>query len=252
MPKVLIIEDEPLAAKRLTRLLGQIDSSIEILDVLDSVKSSVEWLSKHEAELIFLDIHLADGNSFSIFDEVQPKTPIIFCTAYDQYALQAFRLNSIHYLLKPIEKEELEHALKKFEDQKSQAAPIDLVALTQAFQQKQEPEYQKRFLVSSGDKIKSIPVEEVSYFFGQQKYAFLITEDKRRHIIDSTLGKLENVVDPKQFFRINRQYLIKYDAIKTMYAHSKSRIKVELEPPGDIEAIVSMEKTRLFKEWLNR
>jgi len=248
MPKVLIIEDEPLAAKRLIRLLNQLSTDIEVLDILDTVKASVEWLSQKEAELIFMDIHLADGNSFAIFDEVQPKTPIIFCTAYDQYALQAFRLNSIHYLLKPIEKEELEHALDKFKQQQS---PIDLQALTAAFNQK-DPEYQKRFLVSSGDKIKSVPLEEVAYFFGQQKYAFLITEDKRRHIIDSTLGKLEQVLDPKLFFRINRQYIIKYDSIKAMYTHSKSRIKVELEPPGDIEAVVSIDKTRLFKEWLNR
>lgn len=248
MPKVLIIEDEPLAAKRLIRLLKKVEPNLEVLEILDTVKASVEWLSQHEAELIFMDIHLADGNSFAIFDEIQPKTPIIFCTAYDQYALQAFRLNSIHYLLKPIETEELEHALQKFKEQQS---PIDLKALTAAFQQS-EQEYQKRFLVSSGDKIKSVPVEEVAYFFGQQKYAFLITEDKRRHIIDSTLGKLEQVLDPKLFFRINRQYIIKYDSIKAMYAHSKSRIKVELEPPGDIEAIVSMDKTRVFKEWLNR
>lgn len=248
MPKVLIIEDEPLAAKRLIRLLNQLAPDIEVLDILDTVKASVEWLSKKEAELIFMDIHLADGNSFAIFDQVQPKAPIIFCTAYDQYALQAFRLNSIHYLLKPIEKEELEHALDKF---KQQQAPIDLKALTDAFNKK-EPEYQKRFLVSSGDKIKSVPLEEVAYFFGQQKYAFLITKDKRRHIIDSTLGKLEQVLDPKIFFRINRQYIIKYESIKAMFTHSKSRIKVELEPPGDIEAVVSIDKTRLFKEWLNR
>ncbi|MEM6807081.1 MAG: LytTR family DNA-binding domain-containing protein, partial [Bacteroidota bacterium] len=236
MPKVLIIEDEPLAAKRLKRLLTELDPSIEILDVLDTVKSSVKWLSEQEAELIFLDIHLADGNSFSIFESVQPQTPIIFCTAYDQYALQAFRLNSIHYLLKPIEKEELSQALKKFQAQQQKAPSLDLQALTQAFEQSQKS-YQQRFLVSSSDKIKSIPVEEVAYFFGQQKYAFLITHDKRRHIIDSTLGKLEQVLDPSIFFRINRQYIVKYEAIKNMYAHSKSRIKVELEPPGDIEAI---------------
>lgn len=251
MLRLLLIEDEPLAAKRLARMIQELVPQAEILDILDSVKGSIHWLNHHQADLIFLDIHLADGNSFAIFDEVEVKTPIIFTTAYDEYAIRAFKLNSVDYLLKPIEKEELQHALSKYQSQQAQS-PIDLQALITSLQTPQPIGYQKRFMVTIGEKIKSIPIEEVAYFFGQQKYVFLITHDNRRHIINYTLGQLEALVDPEKFFRINRQFIIGYDAIENMYAYSKSRIKIDLSPTADIEAIVSIEKSPRFKEWLNR
>ena len=251
MNQVLIIEDEPLAAKRLQRLLQEVAPETKILATLDTVKSAVNWLLENKADLIFLDIHLADGNSFSIFDQVEVKTPIIFSTAYDQYAIQAFKLNSVDYLLKPIEKEELEQAMTKYQESKTQAAQPDFSAILSAMQD-QKKSYQKRFMITSGEKIRSVPIKEIAYFFGQQKYVFLITHDNRRHIIDYTLGSLEDILDPDQFFRINRQFIIHYNAISEMFAYSKSRVKVALKPESDMEAIVSIEKTRRFKEWLNR
>ncbi|GAB4406717.1 MAG: LytTR family DNA-binding domain-containing protein [Bacteroidia bacterium] len=247
---VLIVEDEELAAKRLIRLLEQVASEMRILATVDSVQSAVAWLSAQRADLIFLDIHLADGISFAIFEQVQVQTPVIFVTAYDQYALKAFRLYSIDYLLKPVEQEELQRAVDKFRS--SRIPPqLDMQQLLGALQAPRR-EYQKRFMVHSGDKIRSVPIEEVAYFFGQQKYVFLITRDNRRFIIDPTLTELESVLDPDQFFRINRQFFISYAAIQQMHAYSKSRVKIDLSPESDIEAIVSIEKTPRFKEWLNR
>ncbi|MEZ4830239.1 MAG: LytTR family DNA-binding domain-containing protein [Bacteroidia bacterium] len=251
MLKVLVIEDEHLAARRLIRLLKEIEPEIQILATLDSVKTSVEWLEGNQADLIFLDIHLADGNSFSIFDQIRVTTPVIFSTAYDQYAIRAFKVNSVDYLLKPIEKEELAQSIAKFKEARKPAADLNLTALAETLLGKARPVYQKRFMVTTGEKIKSVPVEEVAYFFGQQKYVFLITRDNRRHIIDSTLSQLEETLDPAKFYRINRQFIIAYDAIVNMVAYSKSRVKVELDPPSDIEAIVSIEKSKSFKDWLN-
>jgi len=254
MLNVLIIEDEPPAARRLGRMLQQLEPQAQIMEILDSVSSAVRWLEAHEADLIFADIHLADGNSFAIFEQVKVPTPIIFATAYDQYAIRAFKLNSVDYLLKPIEREDLEKALTKFrENRQRQTGPIDVQALMQAMEsQKQRPTYQRRFMVTTGEKIKSIPIEEVAYFFGQQKYVFLITRDGRQHIVDYTLTQLEDLLDPEQFFRINRQFIIGFDAIGQMFSYSKSRVKIELDPPSDMEAIVSIEKAPRFKEWLNR
>jgi DNA-binding LytR/AlgR family response regulator len=251
MLNILIVEDEHLAASRLQRLLKKIDPEIHVLDTLDTVKEAVAWLSENEADLIFLDIHLADGNSFSIFEEVEVETPIIFSTAYDQYAIRAFKLNSVDYLLKPIDKEELAQALTKFKAQQGQTTGIDVQALARAMQG-QQSNYQKRFIVTSGEKIRSVKIEEVAYFFVQQKYVFLITHDNRRHIIDYTLTNLEDILDPEQFFRINRQFIIGFDAIKNMVSYSKSRIKIDLNPPEEMDAIVSIDKAKRFKEWLNR
>lgn len=252
MPSVLIIEDEELAAKRLIRLLKELAPDMTVLTSIDTVTGAVQWLGQNQADLIFLDIHLADGDSFSIFEQIEVKTPIIFTTAYDQYAIRAFKLNSVDYLLKPIDKEELTFSIEKFRQAQDAQGPDfgELIASMKAAQA--QPEYQKRFMVTSGEKIKSIPIEEVAYFFGQQKYVFLITKDHRRHIVDFTLGKLEGLLDPNQFYRINRQFIINFDAIQNMFAYSKSRVKIELAPPSDIEAIVSIEKAKRFKEWLNR
>jgi len=252
MIQVLIIEDEPLAARRLERLLLKIEPNTHVLDVIDSVEDAVNWLSEHTADLIFMDIHLADGNSFNIFDLVEVHVPIIFATAYDQYAIRAFKHNSIDYLLKPIEEEELSLSLEKYNKSQLKTPAVDYQTLLSMMEQGPKDRYQQRFIVTSGDKIKSIKIQDVAYFFGQKKYVFLITHDNRRHIIDYTLGKLEELLDPDYFFRINRQFIISFDAIQHMYPYSKSRIKIDLNPQADIEVIVSIDKSRLFKDWLNR
>lgn len=247
----LIIEDESNASRRLQRLLSDIAPDMEVLAVLESVKDAVTWLRHHSADLIFLDIHLADGLSFAIFESVTVKSPIIFTTAYDEYAIKAFKLNSLDYLLKPIERDELRLAMRKFRDQATSLSQMDLSKIMNLLQQPQES-YQERFMVSAGDKIRSIPIEQVSYFFGQQKFVFLITHDGRRHVVDYTLTQLEKILDPSKFFRINRQFIIGFDAIVHMYPHSKSRLRIELNPRADIDAVVSIEKTPRFKEWIGK
>ncbi len=249
--RALLIEDEPPAARRLSRLLGECADDIEVVEVIESITDAVAWLSSETADLIFLDIHLADGLSFSIFEKVQVKMPIIFTTAYDQYAVQAFKHNSLDYLLKPVDREELIHALGKFRERKLETPDIDVKAIVEALKQP-DPSYQERFMVSSGEKIRSVPIEEVAYFFGQQKYVFLITRDGRRHLVDYTLTQLEELLDPRRFFRINRQFIVGFSAIQHMYPYSKSRMKLELVPAPDMEAVLSIDKTPRFKEWIGK
>lgn len=250
---VLIIEDEQLAANRLIRLIKGIEPEINILEVIDTVEDSVVWLKENEADLIFMDIQLADGNSFSIFDQVDVFTPIIFSTAFDQYAIKAFEVNSIDYLLKPVQQDKLAKGLEKYKRQQNEGQFVDIASLMRSFKGEEEKkEYQQRFLVSAGDKLRSIPIEDVAYFYGQKRYVFLITKDNRRHIVDYTLGKLETLLDPKNFFRINRQFIIGYKAIRNMYPYSKSKVKVDLDPVSDVEAIVSADRSRNFKDWLNK
>ncbi|MEZ4886236.1 MAG: LytTR family DNA-binding domain-containing protein [Chitinophagales bacterium] len=252
--RVLIIEDEHLAAEELKEMLSDINSSIEIVDTIDTVKNAIEWLRSPKAshiDLIFLDIHLADGNSFSIFEEVKVKTPIIFTTAYDQYAIRAFKLNSIAYLLKPIDKDDLEDSLEKFEDIQTNDSNIDFTSLIEAVQKKNTT-YQKRFIVTTGDKIKSILTVDVAYFMSEGKYLYLTTKDGKQFIVDFTLSKLEKVLQPDRFFRINRKFIINFDAIKNMVSYSKSRVKIELNPPCTTDAIVSVDRSGRFKQWLNR
>lgn len=250
--KVLIIEDENLAVERLTRLLRTTDPEIEILESISTVTGSVKWLSAHTCDLIFLDIHLADGLSFGIFEQVQVDVPIIFTTAYDQYAIKAFQVNSIDYLLKPFNQKELEKSLQKYTSifGHKTTAHIDFHSLVEMIQNR-EP-YQKRFVVHAGQKIKSIAVEDIAYFFADEKMVFLCTFDARNYIIDYTIDKLEAGLDQDVFFRINRRFIINIKSIAEMYSYPKSRVKLELSPRCDQETIVSIERSTRFKQWLNR
>jgi len=250
--KILIIEDEAPAAEKLKRELAKLEADIEIMDVLDTVRESIEYLESHTPELIFCDIHLADGLSFNIFEKVQIRTPIIFTTAYDQYALQAFKLNSIDYLLKPINGKELSNSIKKYSEwYGNKTEQIDFKALINAMQSGTQ-EYQKRFLVYAGERIKTVFTEEIAYFFAEQKYVYMVTRKADQYIVDYTLDKLETLLDPEQFYRINRQFIIKIYAIKNMYNYPKSRVKLELDPSCKKEAIVSMDRAADFKQWLNK
>jgi len=247
---VLIIEDEQIAADNLEYLLHQIDGSIHVQAKIDSVKKAVEWLSANETELIFLDIHLADDVSFKIFDQIEVTTPLVFTTAYDQYAIRAFKLNSIDYLLKPINQDDLEFALSKFHNSVQQPK-IDISQLFNTI--KERPvEYQKRFIITEGSKIRSITVSEIAYFFAQDKYVFLITKNDVQHLVDFTIDKLEKILDPIQFFRINRKFIISFESINNMYAFSKGKILIELIPHCKLETIVSSDRAATFKKWLNR
>lgn len=252
MAKVIIVEDERLAAEKLIRQLKNIDSELEIVAKLDSVASTVEFLTNHSVDLIFLDIHLGDDLSFHIFDKVKIKTPIIFTTAYDQYAIKAFKLNSLDYLLKPVNKNELKEALLKFYDNQQRQTPVDYQTLLQGLQSNLEPTFQKRFMVYKGDRVKTIEVKDVAYFFAEGKYVYLVDTDGHEHLVDYTLDKLQSKLDPEQFFRINRQFIIQICAISDMVAYSKGRLKISLEPSPKKETIVSIDRATDFKNWLNK
>jgi two-component system LytT family response regulator len=248
--KVLIIEDEQATAQRLSKLLQEIEPTIEVVDMLDSIESCVNWFkSNKQPDLIFQDIHLADGSSFEIFRQVEVKSPVIFVTAYDQYALQAFKVNSVDYLLKPVKKNDLLEALKKFNEiygQKKQPE-IDYSALAKLIQ---KDSFQKRFLVRYGEKIKAVEIENIAYFFTQEGNLFFKTFDNHQYPLEISLDKLEPTLDATSFYRINRQFIINYKAIKEMYSYSKSRVRIILNPPCEIETIASTERSGEFKQWL--
>jgi len=248
---VLIIEDEKLAADKLETMLRDVDPSIHILAKLGSIRESVKWLYQNTADLIFLDIQLSDGISFNIFEQVAVNTPIIFTTAYDQYAVKAFQLNSISYLLKPIRQSDLAESLQKFRNLKS-AFSIDFETLLAQIQAKQ-PEYKKRFLIQIGEKIKKVEVPEIAYFYVLDKGTYLRTFQGNTYPVEYALDKLETLLDPAIFFRINRKYLVNMNAISNMVAYSRGRVKLELNPRADDEfdTIVSIDRATGFKEWLN-
>ena len=248
---VLIIEDEKVAANNLEKMLHKIDEKIFVQDKIDSIESAVKWFHNNKTDLIFLDIHLADGLCFKIFEQIKIKTPIIFTTAYDQYAIKAFKVNSIDYLLKPIEIQELEQSLEKFKElnQIQNANTIDFDALINFYNK--NIEYQERFIVRYAQKIKSIKTNDIAYFYVSNENVFLCTKGNNNYPIDYSLDKLENIINPKYFFRVNRQFIVNISSIKNMYSLSKSRIKIELKPKPDNEIIVSYNRMSDFRKWLN-
>ena len=248
MTKVLIIEDEKPAQDHLERILKKVDPDVQILDKIDSVKTAVTWLQNHQADLIFMDIHLADG--ISIFDQVNIQTPIIFTTAYDAYAIQAFKVNSIDYLLKPIDEDDLIQSLQKFKNiQSKQQIPTEL--LLKALQNTNKI-YQERFIVHRGERMMSVTVDQIAYFEGEDRYVYLVKKDGSKFIIDYRLSDLEELLDPTLFFRLNRSFIAHFDAIAYMLHVSKSRIKIELQPLAKRDIIISTENSQSFKKWLNQ
>lgn len=241
----VIIEDEYLAASELERLLGEVAPDVVILAKLGSVSESVAWLRKNKVDVIFMDIHLGDGQSFDIFGQVEITVPVIFITAYDEYALKAFKYQGIDYILKPFDKEELVRALGKLDSLAAANAPFPAASLAV---------YQERFLVTVGTKMKSVSIGEVAYFMADGKYLVLFTRDGQNYILDQTISGIESKLNPARFFKINRKFIVSYDAIKEMVKYSNSRIKIILSPlpPSGIEAIVSSERIQEFKQWLNQ
>ncbi len=249
---ILIIEDEEPAYRRLQKMLKEAEPSATLLDPIVSVSSAVKWFKQNDApDLIISDIQLSDGISFEIFKQVDIKCPIIFTTAYDQYAIEAFKVNSIDYLLKPVKKEELEKAVTKFKalSPENASPAIDINKLLQSLQPAGS-DYKKRFVVRYGEHIKTIDIEEVVYFYTEDKATFLCTKDARRFVVDFNLDTLDSILDPKIFFRINRQYIISIHSIAEMFAYSKSRVLIKLSPASKHETIVSTERSADFKHWL--
>lgn len=256
--RVVIIEDEPLAAERLEQLIHQYESHINVIAKLDSVKGAVAWLKENPApDLLFLDIQLADGLSFSIFDQVKLASPVIFITAYDNYAIKAFKMQSIDYLLKPTSYEELANAMDKFVKhywKKTPSAPIKLdMESLRALLQTEHKTYKSRFVVKQGEHIHPVPVSDILYFYSEDKATLFRTKTNQRFFLDFTLNELEDKVDPKEFFRVNRKFLCRFDAIDKIVTYSQRRIRLFMKHiPETEEVLVSREKVQEFKRWLDQ
>jgi DNA-binding LytR/AlgR family response regulator len=251
---VVIIEDEHLTAQRIATLLRQIDPRIEIKAIFDSVKRSVEWFtSSQKPDLVFMDIQLADGLSFDIFDKVEIEAPVIFITAYQEYAIRAFKVNSVDYLLKPVSEEDLRSALDKYRRYFNQELSVPAIGgdLLQSIREMISKPYKNRFMVRVGDHIRTVDVEQILYFYSLQKGTYLHSSDKHNYAVDYTLGKLEELLDPRIFHRINRRYLITHASISDVITLSSSKLKVQLLHSDDDEVHISRDRITSFKEWLD-
>lgn len=251
--KALIIEDEKLASERLIELIKVIKPEVQIVGNIKSVEAGLDWFQKNEQpDLIISDIQLLDGSSFEIFDQVKPKCKVIFTTAYDQYAIKAFEVNSVDYLLKPIQEEKLSNAFQKLGNKAESATsqPFDLESIKALINQ-QNKEYKSRFLTKVGQRIKAIPIDKIAYFYTYDKLTFIVTFEKQKIIIDNTLEEVDQMLDPKQFFRVNRKFLVHFDAVSDIHPYFKGRVKLTLQPEIDEDIVVSSEKTPLFKMWLD-
>ncbi len=249
--KVIIIEDEPPAAKRLRSMIEKSSLDIEILETIDSVEDSISYFKNFSNfDLIFMDVQLGDGLSFDIFKEVQIDKPIIFTTAYDDYALRAFKVNSVDYLLKPIDQDDLEKALAQFEEwkQNHENQTNEMSYLLKALE---KPSYKHRFLVKKGKQLVVIPIEDISYFYSEDGYSFLVTKNASKHIVDSTMDQLCDCLDPKVFHRINRKMLVSITSLASIHDYFNSRLKLELTPVPSFDVIVSRDRVKVFKKWLN-
>jgi DNA-binding LytR/AlgR family response regulator len=252
---ILLIEDEPLAAQRLEKLVKTVIPNASILAKLDTVKNSVHWLqSNPPPDLIFMDIQLADGISFSVFEQTEVRVPVIFTTAYDEYALRAFKVNSIDYLLKPIDVEDLRAAIKKYDSltYTRTIAPDKMMESFSLAMQMLSKKYKARFVIKVGEHLKSVEVSEILFFYSLEKTTFAQTRDGRKHILDFTLDQLQELLDPQKNFRINRKYIVSIDAIQDMISYTNSRLKLILKSNDDQDVVVARERVQEFKVWLDR
>lgn len=257
--KILIVEDEELAVKKLQKTLLSVDESAEIVGVTDSIKTTVDWLQTSPSpDLILMDIELADGQSFEIFNLMPVKVPVIFTTSYDEYALKAFKVNSIDYLLKPIQKEELQAALEKFRRMtssgKAEAKPdLNIDNLIKELQQKLQPkEYRKRFLVKQAQKLVSIDVSDIAYFYSDGRLNFFKTCDNKKYVVDYTMDELEDMLDPDRYFRTSRSFYVSVNCIDQIHDYFGNRLLLQLSPTVDKEVLVSREKVTDFKKWMGK
>jgi two-component system LytT family response regulator len=249
--KAVIVEDEIIAAQNLQRLIAQINSDIEIIAVLKSVEDSVEWFSAHpNPDLVFMDIHLSDGASFSIFEKVKIHAPIIFTTAYDEYALKSFEVNSIDYLLKPINSKDLERAINKFSQlNKTQNSNEDVIANMLAMFKKEKEIYKSFFLIPQKDKFVPLSVNDIAYIYSENKVAKMVTFDNRTYSDNTSLDEIQRQLDPLKFFRANRQFIISHKAIKDITVWFDSKLSVNLMVDIPEKIIVSRARASEFKEW---
>lgn len=251
---ILIIEDEPEAAALLASLLREIRPGVNIVGTLDSVQSAVKWVNGNASpDLFFMDIQLADGLSFEIFEQAEITAPVIFTTAFNEYALKAFKVNSIDYILKPLDKEEVDAAFRKYEnltgiqpqrDRIMESIGAAMLMLTRR--------YKERFMIRVGEHLKSVEISDILYFYSLEKTTFAQTGDGRKHILDYTLDQLEGLLDPGRFFRINRKYIVSVSSIRDMISHTNSRLKLLLKASDHDDVIVARERVQEFKDWLDK
>lgn len=251
--KVVIVEDEIAASENLTYLLDTIDSNIKILKVLDTVKASIEYFSEPtEAELIFMDIHLADGVSFEIFEKVHITTPIIFTTAYDQYAIKAFKVNSVDYLLKPLNEEELSEAIIKFKNSTNSASPVNnqIQGMLELLQSKSKV-YKATYLVQKRDELIPVKTEDIAYFYIDTGIVKAVTNDNQSYTITKKLEDIELELNPAYFHRVNRQFIINKTAVVNIKFYFNGKLIINLNPPSPERIVVSKAKAGDVKNWLN-
>jgi DNA-binding LytR/AlgR family response regulator len=253
---VLIIEDEPFAQQELMRLLRICDPGISVSACLDSVEESIRWLQSNPwPELIFMDIQLSDGLSFEIFNEIEVHAPVIFTTAFDEYAIRAFKVNSIDYLLKPIDEKELGASIGKFRKLREHFAAKDSFfspAQLQEVLQLYKPAYKSRLLTRTGSQINHIAVDEIAYLYSEDKVTFVMTAAGKRQMLSYTLDQLERMLDPAHFYRLNRKYIARISAIGSVHKYFNSRLKIILKPAVDDEIVISRARVPEFLEWLEK
>ena len=258
--KVLIIEDEELAVKKLQKTLAAVDETAEVVGVADCIRASVQWLQSNPApDLILMDIELADGQSFEIFEQTEVKSTVIFTTSYDEFALKAFKVNSVDYLLKPIQKEDLQAALDKLKNLKAlystptESPVMNVDSLVKELQQKLQPkEFRKRFLVKHAQKLLSIEIDEIAYFYSDGRLNFFKTNDNKKFVVDYTMDELESMLNPDRYFRISRSFYVSVACIDQIHDYFGNRLLLHLKPAVDKEAIVSREKVSDFKKWMGK
>jgi two-component system, LytTR family, response regulator LytT len=251
---IFIVEDELLAVQKLLKLLQEVAPHSRVVGTADGIEEAVQWLSSHDSpDLILMDIELSDGQSFEIFNQIEVKSPVIFTTSYDEYAIQAFRVNSVDYLLKPIKREDLERALHKYESLNRSPQPLDINKLIVELQRQSQPrEYRTRFLVKQGQRLLPVETSDIAYFYSEEGLTFFVTRDRTKHLIDYTLEEVEQMLDPKQFFRVSRQFVLDVKSVAQIHPYFNGKLKLELKPPTEKEVTVSRERVNDFKDWMGR
>jgi two-component system response regulator LytT len=256
--KILIVEDEELSVRKLRGLLQEVRPEAEVLADLDSIETTAAWLNNNPTpDIILMDIELVDGQSFEIFDRTTVKCPVIFITSYDEYAIQAFKVNSVAYLLKPIEKEDIAAAFEKFEMVKefysTNAPGFSINTLVEELQARLQPKtFRKRFLTKYGNKLLTVETHDIAYFFVEGRVVHLRTYDNRKIVLDYTLEELEQMLEPEEYFRINRSYLIALKSVQKIDEYFGQRLILQLKPPTNEQVIVSREKVSAFKNWMGK
>jgi len=252
MKTVLIIEDELIAAQQLESMILEIRPDYQIKDKLVSIRDVLDWFKQNEnPDLIFMDIHLSDGLSFSIFNQIKIDVPIIFTTAYDQYALRAFKVNSIDYLLKPIEHEALKVSIEKYETWSNPSAALSPQLIDQLINSIGQKKYRSRYLVKSGTTLEYLTNAQICFFYSEDGIVFARSRENKRYLMDSSLDQLESIVDPSLFFRINRQVILHIQAIDAIHPYLNSRLKIDCITSKDFALIVARERSSSFKKWLD-